>query len=52
MNYFNKKYYEVVELEDGTKEYYQRVKVGGMDEDGEYMILLDDGPAEGEKIYV
>ena len=37
---------------DGTVEYYATYKVGGRDEDGEYLIILDDGPAQGEKVYL
>lgn len=39
-------------LPDGTVEYYATYQVGGRDEDGEYEIILDDGPAQGERVYL
>lgn len=37
--------------EDGTWSYMTLVEVGGRDENGEYLLVLD-GPAQGEKVYV
>lgn len=38
------------EKEDGTIIYTAEFVVGGKDEEGEYLVVLE-GPAEGEKSY-
>lgn len=38
-------------LLDGTVAYYATYQVGGRDEEGEYVIVLD-GPAQGERVYL
>lgn len=39
-------------LPDGSLEFYNMIKVGGRDENGDYELVLDDGPAQGEKVYI
>lgn len=43
--------YEEEVQADGTVRFYQKLWVGGRDEFGEYIRVLE-GPAEGEKAYV
>jgi hypothetical protein len=41
------------EFRDGEEFFYAEVRVGGRDKDGEYFgIILDDGPASGERYYI
>ena len=42
-------YEEIVK--NGTLYYVVKMTVGGRDEDGEFMLVLD-GPAEGERVYL
>jgi len=33
-------------------ELYAMVRIGGVDEEGIFEYVLDDGPAQGERVYV
>lgn len=42
---------EVQVGDNGEELYFKRLQVGGKDDKGIYEIMLDDGPAAGEKYY-
>lgn len=52
MSYTKTVYPNAVEhqLEDGSVVFTVEMTVGGIDEEGEYLLVLD-GPAQGEKVY-